>query len=73
MASPVFAVSAVPVADSAAAFVVAARASGLTAEVAAVVCAESPVVFGHRRCAVVVFAGLADVSARCAASPGLSP
>ncbi len=56
MASRAFAVSAVPVVVSAGAFVVAARASVATVEVAAVVSAEFPVAGGHRRRAVVVSA-----------------
>ena len=71
MASRAFAASAVPVAVSAGAFVVAARVSGPIAEVAAAVCAESLVACDHRRRAVAVFVVPADASAQCAASPGL--
>jgi len=71
MASRAFAVSAVPVVVSAGAFVVAARVYGPIAEVAAAVCAESLVACDHRRRAVAVFVVPADVSAQCAASPGL--
>ena len=71
-ASPAFAVPAVPVVVSAGVSVAAARASVATVEVAAVVCAESPVARGHRRRAVVVFAASADAFARRAAVPGLA-
>ena len=72
LASPAFAVSGVPVVVSAGAFVVAVGASVPAAGVVAAVCAESPAASGHQRRAVVVFAVLADVSARCAASPGIA-
>src|SRR6266852_307630 len=72
MASRAFAASAVPVVVSAGAFVVSARVFGPIAEVAAAVCAEPLVACDHRRRAVAVVVVPADVSAQCAASPGLA-
>ena len=69
VASPVFAVSAVPVVVSAGAAAVAVRACAPSAELAVVVYAEFPVACGHQRRAVVVFAVPAGVSGRCAAAP----
>ena len=68
MPSPAFAVSPIPAAVSAGAFVLAESASDPIAEV--VVCAEPPVACGRRRCAVVVSAVPADVFARRAGALG---